>query len=273
MTKKLLAAALAASLLLTAFAGCNRQETPAESESSVESSESSVPESSVPDADTATDEEAADHNATIPETAGSLVQFEAPKSGDTIAVMETTEGTIRILLFPQYAPKTVANFVGLAEEGFYNGLKFHRVIEDFMIQGGDPNGDGTGGRSIYATDEDPKGEFEDEFNINLWNFRGALSMANAGENTNGSQFFIVQASEVSDDLLKQMADIQILQQVIDKYAEVGGTPHLDWRHTVFGMVLDNGMEIVDKIAAVETDEMDAPLEPVLINNITIETVE
>ena len=110
--------------------------------------------------------------------------------GLPVAVIEVEGyGTIRAVLFEEDAPKTVENFITHAEEGYYDGLTFHRIIDDFMIQGGDPAGDGTGGESIWG------GTFEDEFTDNLWNFRGALSMANSGKDSNGSQFFIVQASD------------------------------------------------------------------------------
>lgn len=115
------------------------------------------------------------------------MQLEMPEEGEEIAVLETSMGTIRIRLFPEEAPKTVQNFKDLIQKGYYNGLTFHRVIEDFMIQGGDPNGDGTGGKSASGED------FEDEFSKNLVNIRGSLAMANKGPNTNGSQFFINQA--------------------------------------------------------------------------------
>ncbi len=105
---------------------------------------------------------------------------------EKLVEMETTKGMIKIKLFTEYAPKAVENFVKHSEEGYYDGLIFHRVIKDFIIHGGDPNGNGTGGESIYGT------PFEDEFSSNLYNIRGALSMANTGANTNGSQFFIVQ---------------------------------------------------------------------------------
>ncbi|WP_192873143.1 peptidylprolyl isomerase, partial [Streptococcus suis] len=95
-------------------------------------------------------------------------------------------GKLTVKLFPEIAPKTVANFVALSKDGYYDGIIFHRIIKDFMIQGGDPTGTGMGGESIYGT------AFEDEFSMEAFNLRGALSMANAGPNTNGSQFFIVQ---------------------------------------------------------------------------------
>ena len=103
-----------------------------------------------------------------------------------IATIKTNHGDLRIKLFPEHAPKTVANFVALSKDGYYDGVIFHRIIKDFMIQGGDPTGTGMGGESIYGE------SFEDEFSEELYNIRGALSMANAGPNTNGSQFFIVQ---------------------------------------------------------------------------------
>ena len=114
-------------------------------------------------------------------------QTEKPEKGETIAIMHTSMGDISIRLFPEAAPKTVQNFVTHAKDGYYDGLTFHRVIEGFMIQGGDPKGDGTGGESIWGD------KFDDEFDSKLLNLRGSLSMANAGPNTNGSQFFINQA--------------------------------------------------------------------------------
>lgn len=176
-------------------------------------------------------------------------------------------GDIKIKLFPEKAPKTVENFVTHSKNGYYNGLKFHRVINDFMIQGGDPRGNGTGGESIWG------GSFPDEFDPELHNLRGALSMANSGPDTNGSQFFIVQAREVPANMLEQMRDLEdngFPADITAAYAELGGTPWLDFRHTVFGQVTD-GMDVVDKIAAVETNN-DVPCEDVIINSIDIEII-
>ena len=125
-------------------------------------------------------------------------QLRKPQAGDITATMKTTMGEIQILLFPDAAPKAVENFTTPAQNGYYDGLIFHRGIPDFMIQGGDPTGTGMGGESIWGK------HFEDEFSPDYHNLRGALSMANAGPGTNGSQFFIVQAPAVSDDLLAQM---------------------------------------------------------------------
>ena len=195
------------------------------------------------------------------------IQLSAPQKGDTLAVMHTNMGDIKIKLFPEKAPKTVENFVTHSKNGYYNGLKFHRVIKDFMIQGGDPRGNGTGGESIWG------GSFSDEFDPELHNLRGALSMANSGPDTNGSQFFIVQAREVPANMLEQMRDLEdngFPADITAAYAELGGTPWLDFRHTVFGQVTE-GMDVVDAIAAVETNN-DVPCEDVIINSIDIEII-
>jgi len=149
------------------------------------------------------------------------------------ATFETTEGTFILELFRERAPRTVSNFVELAKDGFYDGLIFHRVIQDFMIQGGDPEGTGMGG---------PGYTIDDEFHPELrHDAAGVLSMANAGPNTGGSQFFITLAA----------------------------TPWLDDRHAVFGKVTD-GLEVVEEIGAVKTDANDRPIEDVRIESVTID---
>jgi peptidyl-prolyl cis-trans isomerase B (cyclophilin B) len=150
----------------------------------------------------------------------------------TTATLHTNQGAISIELFDDDAPKTVDNFLKLARDGFYDGVIFHRVIPDFMIQGGDPTGTGSGG---------PGYQFEDEFNQHKV-VRGALAMANAGPNTNGSQFFIVTTQEAS---------------------------WLDGKHTVFGRVTD-GMDVVDAISAVETDARDRPRSDVVIERVAVD---
>jgi len=147
------------------------------------------------------------------------------------AIIQTNKGVIELTLQGEKAPVTVGNFVQLARSGFYNGLIFHRVIPDFMIQGGDPSGNGTGG---------PGYSFQDEIN-DLKVVRGALAMANAGPNTNGSQFFIVTGAAF---------------------------PHLDGKHTVFGTVTA-GMDVVDAISHAAADQNDKPLQPVTIESVTI----
>ena len=191
-------------------------------------------------------------------------QLNAIASGDTVAIMKTNMGEITIKLFPNEAPKTVENFTTHAKNGYYNGLIFHRVIKDFMIQGGDPTGTGMGGESIWGR------SFADEFDPKLHNLRGALSMANAGPNTNGSQFFIVQSSTVPSQMIDQMEEMPsaFSKDVIESYKELGGTPWLDFRHTVFGQVMD-GMDVVDKIANVEVGGSDKPIQDVIIETIEI----
>lgn len=194
-------------------------------------------------------------------------QLSMPVAGDKIAIMTTNRGTIKIKLFEKECPKTVENFTTHAQNGYYEGIIFHRVINNFMIQGGDPTGTGRGGESIWGKN------FPDEFDINLHNLRGALSMANAGPNTNGSQFFIVQAGEVDASLMGQMEAIgekMFPADCIDAYKEVGGTPWLDFKHSVFGQVFE-GMDVVDAIAQTRVDMLDKPFEDVVIEKIEIAT--
>lgn len=234
-----------------------------------------------------------------------LIQPQGPT-----AVIETSMGDISVVFFPQQAPKAVENFLTHAKAGYYDGLSFHRVIQDFMIQGGDPQGTGRGGESIWGA------PFEDEFDDGLHHFPGALSMANSGTNTNGSQFFIVQnASPLSDSVAESLPFqwyVNILQRelnvaalsgmdqtqldalatdlngklqeaqvsglpeeltqrfapALEKYKEVGGTYHLDYKHTVFGQVV-SGMDIVNAMAQVETDGNDRPVKPLTIIKITV----
>ena len=239
------------------------------------------------------------------------------------AEMITSMGTVKVRLFPTQAPKTVENFITHAKNGYYDGVTFHRVMEDFMAQGGDPNGTGTGGESIWG------GNFEDEFSDDLCNLRGALSMANAGANTNGSQFFIVQnsqpltaeqreqmtivmaqnrmqyalaiaqgymqqaveagKSEADLDALADQYNAQLeqfssqenveafskkMEPVLDLYAKVGGTPFLDYKHTVFGYVYE-GMDVVDAMVKVEKEPDPSggtpskPKTPIVIEKIII----
>lgn len=191
-------------------------------------------------------------------------QLGLPAVGEQVAVMHTSLGDIHLRLFPEQAPKAVENFVTHAQNGYYNGIVFHRVIEGFMIQGGDPTATGCGGESIWGK------PFEDEFTPTLHNLRGALSMANAGPGTNGSQFFIVQADSVHPGLLSQMAELRdyFPQECEDAYRQVGGTPHLDFHHTVFGQVY-RGLEVVDAIAGVRTNAQDKPLDDVTILGVDI----
>lgn len=149
--------------------------------------------------------------------------------------IETNMWNIVVELYPEYAPKAVENFVTHAKNGYYDGVTFHRVIRDFMIQGGDPTGTGMGGKSIWNRN------FEDEFTFDLSHIRGMLSMANAGRNTNGSQFFIVTAEDAS---------------------------FLDRKHTIFGKVIE-GMETVDDIERIPTDNNDRPKMEIIMEKVSV----
>ncbi|MER2110640.1 MAG: peptidylprolyl isomerase [Desemzia incerta] len=177
------------------------------------------------------------------------------------AIIRTNMGDITIKLFPEIAPKTVENFVGLAKKGYYNGIIFHRVIPDFMIQGGDPTGSGMGGESLWGD------SFEDEFSTEAFNIYGALSMANAGPNTNGSQFFIVTASNTPANMVAQLEAAGYPAEIVEEYKNNGGTPWLDQRHTVFGQVID-GMAVANSIQNVKRGFQDKP-----VNDVVIETIE
>lgn len=205
--------------------------------------------------DTNNNEEEADENREYPQLSSEVGEDEV------LVEMETTMGMIKIKLFPKYAPKTVENFITHSKNGYYDGVIFHRVIKDFMIQGGDPTGTGRGGESIYGD------KFEDEFSKSLYNIRGALSMANAGADTNGSQFFIVQNSQIDEDSKEYIDANNYPQEIRDAYQK-GGTPWLDGKHTVFGQVIQ-GMDIVDNIANTKTGAQDKPVEDVKINKITV----
>lgn len=173
-----------------------------------------------------------------PELLEENAEMAATNDMNPIAVFTTNQGTFEIELFADQMPITTGNFIALAEDGFYDGTKFHRIIEGFMIQGGDPNSK-TNDTSTYGTG-DPGYKFADEINDNKL-VAGSLAMANSGPNTNGSQFFIVTAEETS---------------------------WLDGKHTNFGQVID-GMEVVREIEAVETGARDVPVEPIVINNIEL----
>ncbi|TOZ01370.1 peptidylprolyl isomerase [Leuconostoc pseudomesenteroides] len=187
-------------------------------------------------------------------------QLEPQKFVGPVATFDTNHGTIKIKLFADLAPKTVENFTTHAKNGYYNDGVFHRVIRDFMIQGGDPDGTGMGGESIWGN------SFEDEFSDQLFNVRGALSMANAGPNTNGSQFFIVQASEFPAQMASALRNVPT--EIADYYRQNGGTPWLDGKHTVFGQVIE-GLDVVDDIADTQVNMMDKPKEDVIVKTITI----
>ena len=209
-------------------------------------------------------------------------QIAPPASGEQFAIMHTNFGEIHLRLFPDKAPLAVENFVTHARDGFFDGVVFHRVIDGFMLQGGDPTGTGMGGESIWGR------PFGDELSPNLRHIRGALSMANAGPDTNGSQFFIVQNNSLDPQSIQHFEAIMEIRndpseddenytwgelfatefEFVAHYLQHGGAPHLDAGHTVFGQVFI-GMDVVDAIAATPTDAADRPVNDVIIERIEI----
>ncbi len=190
-------------------------------------------------------------------------QMAMPEKGDTIAVFHIKNyGDVKAKFFEDVAPKAVENFVTHAKEGYYNGVTFHRVINEFMIQGGDPEGTGMGGESIWGTD------FEEELSPELVPYRGSLCMASRGLQNSpslGSQFFITQAN-YSQQMAGYMQAGGYPAELIEQYRNHGGYLSLYGEYTIFGQVFE-GMEIVDRIATVETDMNDKPVEDVVIESI------
>lgn len=199
-------------------------------------------------------------------------QLASPTRGETIAIMNTSKGVIKMKFFPQEAPKAVENFITHSKDDYYDNLIFHRVIDGFMIQGGDSTGTGTGGTSIWG------GGFEIEISDKLHHYRGALAMVKmasaSGADTNASQFYIVQNPTLTRSEIEQIAadyGLTFEEAVIQKYIEVGGSPHLDGSYTIFGQVFE-GMNAVDAIAGVQTGSEDKPLVDVTISDIEITTM-
>ena len=200
--------------------------------------------------------------------AGKVLNFTAPEKGEEIAVLTIKDyGDIKIKLFPEEAEKGVENFTGLAKDGYYDNLIFHRVINDFMIQGGDPLGNGTGGESIWG------GKFDGGTSENLIHTAGAVAYANSGStSTNGSQFYIVTGTKYEEADLTQMAEyygLTLSDEAKKIYTEDGGTLWLDGGYTVFGQVFD-GLDIVFELQKAATDSSDKPETDIVIEKISIE---
>jgi cyclophilin family peptidyl-prolyl cis-trans isomerase len=268
---------MAAVVTLASLTACSLGNKSADSSSSTKA-----------EGDTEVTTEATDTSSTsVYSAVTELPQLDGVKVGDTIATIHTNMGDIKVWFFPKYAPKAVENFTTHAKEGYYDNVIFHRVINNFMIQGGDPLGTGTGGESIWGKD------FENEVSFNLRSFRGALCMANSGgTSSNGSQFYIVQNPDVGDQLRSQLEELEktpdevvyddgsvqltsaevFPKSVIDEYSNNGGYPTLDMGYTIFGQVYE-GMDVVDKIAAVETDSSDKPTTDVVIKSIEVGTYQ
>ncbi len=206
-----------------------------------------------------------------------VLNYTAPVEGEEIVVIHVKDmGDIKIKLFPELLPEACENFTTLAKNGYYDELIFHRVIEGFMIQGGDPKGDGTGGESCWG------GKFNGGVNEQLIHVPGALAYANsAGPTTDGSQFYIVTGAEMtqedldyyeSEDFAKQMMltyDISFTKEAQELYKEHGGAPHLDGGYTVFGQVIE-GLDIVYAISQVDVTDRSKPKQAVYMESITVE---
>lgn len=196
-------------------------------------------------------------------------QMAMPQAGETIAIFHIKDyGDVKVKFFESVAPKAVENFVTHARNGYYNGVTFHRVINEFMIQGGDPLGTGTGGESIWGKD------FEEELSPELVPYRGSLCMASRGLQNSpslGSQFFITQAN-YDETQASYMKAYDYPTDLLEQYKSYGGYLSLYQQYTVFGQVYE-GMEVVDKIAGVATDGNDKPLENVVIESIEVSIAE
>lgn len=254
--KKFLYFALASSLLLAACSS-KTDTTASSSEASSTSTETTASSKYAKDLAYAIN----NPNANFPQLSTDIADNEAAVK------IKTSAGDITIKLFPEEAPLAVENFLTHAKEGYYNGIIFHRVINGFMIQGGDPDGEGTGGQSIWSGKDDSidaGNGFKNEISAFLYNIRGALAMANAGADTNGSQFFINQNPA---DASGQLSSGKTPGKIIEAYKN-GGNPSLDGGYTVFGQVIE-GMDVVDKIASSETDASDKPTSDITINSIEI----
>lgn len=273
MIKKLLLAGIMTAMVLS---GCSSSDDKKEENTNTTQNEENT--SSDPDA-----EYEALKEKLLGGAGDKFPQLEEPKEGEEIAIVKTNMGDIKIKLCPEEAPKAVENFVTHAKEGYYDGLTIHRVVKDFVIQGGDPAGNGTGGESIWGE------PFEDEFSQDMYHFNGAVAMANSGADTNGSQFYIVARPtmldgyfEYVDSVTEENGDSELLvnpstnkifrfnysEEARNKYNELGGTPELDYGYSVFGQVFE-GLDIVNVINSVEVDENDKPVTDVVIETIEI----
>lgn len=198
----------------------------------------------------------------------SIINYDAPKNGEEVIVMTIKDyGDVKIKLMPEASEKGVENFIGLVEEGYYDGLTFHRIIQDFMIQGGDPEGTGMGGESMWG------GKFDGGTSENAIHAAGAVAYANSGAtSTNGSQFYIVTGEKYAEEDLESLESsygMEFTDEAKKIYTEEGGTPWLDGSYTVFGQVYD-GLDIIFDIQNVDTDSSDKPIEDVIIEKVTVE---
>ncbi|WP_303823603.1 peptidylprolyl isomerase [Ruminococcus flavefaciens] len=256
MFRKILAGLFCTTLVFSAFTSCGKEAKESGSTTANTSDSSSSSETT----ETSTEKLTAENV--------DIANFTAPQKGDTIISMKIKDyGTVKFRLFPEYAEKGVENFVELAKKGYYDGLKFHRVINEFMIQGGDPKGDGTGGESIWG------GKFDGGTDPHLIHVAGALAYANSGStSTDGSQFYVVTGTVPTEQNFDDYAagGYAFSDNAKALYTKVGGAPWLDGNYTVFGQVID-GLDIIFKIQNVAVDAQSSmPYKDVIMESVTVE---
>ena len=266
LAKKISTAALAFLLAAGMMAGCASRNN--------ENGQSSRPSSETPSDNPSS-------SASAGQELSPVDQLGKPQKGQQVATIKVQGyGDIKIMLFPEVAPKGVENFVGLAKKGYYDGLKFHRVIKDFMAQTGDPKGNGTGGESVWG-----KG-FGVEFDGRLRHYTGAVAYANSGQpDKNGSQFFLVNAPKISESDLNYLAqampargiDVSFPDDVKKNYETVGGSASLDGQYTVFGQIYE-GLDVLQKMMDAEMKENSmgeqaSPVKDIIMESVTISTYE
>ena len=258
MNRKRLASLLAAFLVISAFSGCGG----GEKASSDASSEASLSQQSTATEMPTTQTEIVRHNDLINPDDVNLLQL-TPPADAKYATIQTSMGTIKVVLYPSEAPKAVENFIALAQDGFYNGMRFYEVYPEARISAGATDVDGMTGKSASGS------AFADEYSLNLWHFNGALAMNNGSvSGENDSRFYIVQNKTLPQEMIDQVIDGGFPQKVIDQYIKVGGLPACDFRDTVFGQVVE-GMDVVEQIALVERDGRNKPKADVTIESIVI----
>jgi cyclophilin family peptidyl-prolyl cis-trans isomerase/predicted small lipoprotein YifL len=284
--KKIISAVMALSMIF-ALSGCGDDGTATTTAGEKDSGKKTTAENKTTADNTTenntTENTAAENNTTAPSAGGeymsldknisqSFLNFETPEQGEEIIVMTIKDyGTVKIQLFPEVVPVAVENFVTHAKDGYYDGLTFHRIISEFMIQGGDPLGTGTGGESIWGS------KFESGMTAKLHHFTGALAYANSGAtSTSGSQFYICVNKTLTDADMQMYYDggYRFDEETMKKYIEVGGQPYLDAGifggsgYTVFGQVFE-GQDVVEAVSKVQTAS-DRPIQPVIIETVKVE---
>lgn len=263
--KKILSFMIICSMLLFVLTGCGNDEV---ANNATNTSKNTTSKNTA-NTSTTNNTSKEESNVSVDYEEATKKQMAMPEDGETVATIHIKNyGDVKVKFFEEVAPKAVENFVTHAKEGYYDGVTFHRVINEFMIQGGDPLGNGTGGESIWGTD------FEEELDPELVPYRGSLCMASRGLQNSpslGSQFFITQAN-YDESMMSYMQMYGYPSDLLEQYKTYGGYLSLYQQYTVFGQVYE-GMDVVDQIAKVETDVNDKPVEDVIIESIDVTTAE